>query len=471
MARRRFDALPAVLMPAAGGETVHLLTDDAVVHSLDAATLEEVAAPIPLPDFLGPRPYIRRTKANYMQAALSADGRHVFANRWAGREISVADLVGRTASTVALNPDVKYTGGIAVDHTGTHRGLVAVHGMDQVMVYRFTPPAAMAEVARGAVNAPNLRAADEIGPLLALAWSRSGERIVAATDDGAAEFVMLRFDGPGLVAETVIAACPEGYNSSNDVVTLNRPQIVPTATASPTANASHTPDATATHTASPSATPTIAASPTPTATVQPRIYLPVVQKDACGPVAVDVVVVLDASKSMDEPARDGRTKTAVAREAVAGFYGLFSMPPSQAALVAFNAEAHLVQPLTSDVAALEAALGAVATAPLTRIDLGLAKAREELTGPNHVAGHARAILLLTDGRQHPGDPATAIAEARLAEEDGAVVLVVGVGPDADGATLAQIATGSEWFAGNVAPADLVAAVAALGRSLRCSPGG
>ncbi|MFQ5510173.1 MAG: hypothetical protein ACE5FN_12695, partial [Leptospirillia bacterium] len=118
VARRKFDALPAVLMPAAGGARVHLLTDDAVVHTLDAATLEEVAAPIPLPAFLGPRPYVRRTRANYMHAALSADGRYVFANRWAGREISVADLVSRTASAVALRPDVAFTGGIAVDHTG-----------------------------------------------------------------------------------------------------------------------------------------------------------------------------------------------------------------------------------------------------------------------------------------------------------------------------------------------------------------
>lgn len=222
-----------------------------------------------------------------------------------------------------------------------------------------------------------------------------------------------------------------------------------TPTASPSRTATRRPTATATGTARPSATP----SASPTASFAP-----------CVPVSLgaDIALVMDRSSSMN-----GAGKLEAARAALLAFVDL-AKAPDRLALVTFADVAGLNQPLTGDKGRLRSAVQAVITGAGTRIDLGLAIARQELAGPRHAAAHGQVIVLLTDGIQTNAPAALASAEADTAKAAGMVLFTIGLGPDADLALLGQMASSPAHAFVAPSGADLAGIYGRISAAIPCS---
>jgi hypothetical protein len=225
-----------------------------------------------------------------------------------------------------------------------------------------------------------------------------------------------------------------------------------------------TPTFTPTPTSTPMDTPTSTATPTATYTPTPEakpLYLPITFKlwpppptptpvpTECKPdeQTVDVALVIDTSDSMTYPIRPGGVAKLDA--AVAAASGLVPAMKSQdqLAVVAFNAQAHLLSVLTSDKAQVTAALQALPTtrASGTAIDKGLRAAYEELTGPRHISNHNRAIVLLTDGQQNASELQSVRDVAGQIKAAGIKIITIGLGGDVDAPFLTEIATAPQLY--------------------------
>jgi Mg-chelatase subunit ChlD len=224
--------------------------------------------------------------------------------------------------------------------------------------------------------------------------------------------------------------------------------VPPTATPPPTATA--TPPWTATATPPPTDTATAPPPPTATPTPLPRpAYLPLALNERCVPlrVATDVALAIDMSTSMRQPLSSGGSTLDAARTAARLFVGAMDLTPDAAgrsdrvAVIGFNREAWIQQPLTNDAAALERAIDALAIhiREHTRLDLAFARGAEALAGGR--PDSSAVLVVLTDGlpNQVPyaedGTMATTVLRAAQAAKDAQItVYTVGVGPgriDAD----------------------------------------
>lgn len=165
-----------------------------------------------------------------------------------------------------------------------------------------------------------------------------------------------------------------------------------------------------------------------------RIYLPVLMRRYCQPgQPFDVVMAVDTSSSM------WGEKLVRTRQAAREFLELLQMPPSQAAVLAFNAEANMVQPLTPNRSAAMGALDALPLAEGSRIDLALTSATAELTGARHARDHTPVLILLTDGRQAGAPRSEAVGAAQNARDAGITIYTIGIGSDVDPDLLRTIA--------------------------------
>jgi len=201
-------------------------------------------------------------------------------------------------------------------------------------------------------------------------------------------------------------------------------------------------NSTATATVSPTATPT------PRTTLVSSIYLPVILAEHCTPDTslADTLLVLDASNSMLEEIRPGYTKRDAAIAAASRFIDLLK-PGDQAGVVSFNDTAVLEQGLTGDKLALRTALRRIDIDQFTRLDLGIAKARDELASSRHNLDNRTVLILLTDGKANPEPVETAIQEAELAKKARITLFVIGLGrpQDLDDGGLRQIASRAEFY--------------------------
>lgn len=188
----------------------------------------------------------------------------------------------------------------------------------------------------------------------------------------------------------------------------------------------------------PTDTPTATDTPEdPTATPTPLpgpIYLPLLLREHCDPAQAkaDVVLVIDASQSMSG------AKIAAAKDAAVSFVRTMGLPDDHVGVVTFNQTATLVSPLSGDAAAVEAAIGGIATAPGTRIDAGLVVAEGMLGDPSRTLDRTPVVIVLTDGIQvdHAELPGQAAARLRAS---GVLVFAIGLGTDVDRATLQELA--------------------------------
>lgn len=230
-----------------------------------------------------------------------------------------------------------------------------------------------------------------------------------------------------------------------------------------------TPSATATATPTVPPTPmgpTATSTPTPVPTSKPgTVYLPFAARGLCWPkhLAMDIVLVLDASSSMEGP------KLAAATEAVRAFVAVARLAPGsdRAALVTFAESAVVLQGLTGDAAALDAALARVTTSPGTRIDQGLGAALDVLAAEGRAGAHP-VVVLLSDGRQDAGVEAARAAGDR-ARAAGVEVHTIGLGDDVDADLLRSLASVPAYYAAAPDAAGLEAVYAAIAARLTGCP--
>lgn len=200
-------------------------------------------------------------------------------------------------------------------------------------------------------------------------------------------------------------------------------------------------------------------------------YLPFAAKAACQRIdSVDVVLVLDTSSSMLDPAVDGfRTKLDAAREAAGAFLAVLRLPVDRAAVVSFNVSARRMVDLTGDRQALWNGLLALESSPGTHIDLGLAEATRVLSTRAPTANRP-VVILLTDGLQNGStDPVRAQADAlkRL----GALVYTIGLGSAIDRTLLQDIASSPDRYYESPTDAQLQAIYGQISARLACDANG
>ncbi|MEO8084497.1 MAG: VWA domain-containing protein [Ardenticatenales bacterium] len=212
------------------------------------------------------------------------------------------------------------------------------------------------------------------------------------------------------------------------------------------------PTASPTRTATPTATP----PPTPTPVVLPA-YLPVAYRRYCVPDlrGADFVVVIDTSSSMVERTA-GEPKLAWATLAASTFMDELILPADRAAVVVFNSQARLLQPLTPNLGALQYSLLALfnTLGGGTRLDLGLRLAADELAGtaPGGYPGPVpprykdpdrdRVIVVLTDGQT---DAARTEAVADAIRASGVTIYTIGLGDSVDASLLTRVGGGAAHY--------------------------
>lgn len=234
------------------------------------------------------------------------------------------------------------------------------------------------------------------------------------------------------------------------------PTATPTDTDVPTAEPTEPPSATPRPTST--RTPTRTPLPTATATRRPlTLYLPVTIRDRyCPPqdVFTDVMLVIDASTTMEIRGADGRRMLDAAVDAARAFVeGFLGQPGSsqvgterplredRAGVIIFNSTARVVQPLTTNKEKLFERLSYIQyTEHQSRVDAGLELAAAELHGEYSPPDHLDAIVLLTDGIVNPSTPEQALAAASMAKGDGVRIFTIGYGEALDKTLLWNISS-------------------------------
>lgn len=287
------------------------------------------------------------------------------------------------------------------------------------------------------------------------------------------------------------------YNGNGDGFVLRlrpSPDLPPTHTSTPTST--RTPTRTPTPTPTRTATPTTPATqapptatpplPTPTATPNFPVCTVTVDKIAYPSVAridgqvgvtlrltgdcpgeigaaVDVALVIDRSQSM---CGDKLTQAQAAGQA---FLDSMAFPPDQASVISFASTALLHTGLTGNRTTAANALYNITCGGFSRIDAGLARAFDEMTGPRRVAGHTPAVILLTDGNPEGAYAADVRTAAQRFHAAGIQLYTVGLGADVNAALLREIATAPDHYYQSPTPEELAAIYTRLAGELRQVP--
>lgn len=501
------------------GAVAAVVTFDGFVHVVDIADpaaprlLATVdAAPAAPAEPLPPRNPVRQS---VFARAIAAEGHTAYVGVNRGDEqaawVVAVDLTNPTApviaATVPVDPlDAFKDPHIDIRDIAIDAGRVAVAVGGDVRLFRADSQGRLASTGRTTALRAGLQAVAWRGPTLAIAhneghdivdlgaagslgrlavrqsfplaaepWRRHGGlafladgRVLQA--HGTQGLLLARAVDPPVPPTTSPTATPTVSVTPPPTMSMT-PLSTPTGiepTVTPTATSTARPSPSATPTSIRTAPPPTATSPSPTATVAQtapaRLFLPLALSLTCPPKDefVDVVLVIDASTSMNEPAGDGRRKLDVVLSAVREFTrGIrLTAGKDRAALVTFNARANLVQALTHDPRLIDAALAKVQTDTRSRVDLGVQRAADELVIRGK-PGRGQAIVLLSDGLVNPVPAAEAVSAAARARQQGATIWVVGLGPKLDETTLREMASG----AGRYQRADSVLAVEAIYRDL------
>jgi Mg-chelatase subunit ChlD len=146
---------------------------------------------------------------------------------------------------------------------------------------------------------------------------------------------------------------------------------------------------------------------------------------------------------MNEPVPSGGTKLEASILAARQFVQQLTFPGDRAAIVSFNTDATIEQPLTEDREALLAALDRISTSPGTRIDRGIDRGREALT--ETLADRNRVMILLTDGRSDNVTDEDVLAAADFAKGENILIFTIGLGTNVDPIILQAIASRPEYY--------------------------
>jgi RHS repeat-associated protein len=155
-------------------------------------------------------------------------------------------------------------------------------------------------------------------------------------------------------------------------------------------------------------------------------------------IPLDVLLVIDASSSMEDEG-----KIAAAKKGAKSFVDLLDFSRDQVGVESFAIGAGLNAPLNRDAAASKAAIDAITLNFFTNIGAALDTARLELTGPRHNPAATPVLVFLSDGGNSFGDPAPALASLKAS---GIRTIAIGLGSDIDGPALRGIASApGEYF--------------------------
>lgn len=173
--------------------------------------------------------------------------------------------------------------------------------------------------------------------------------------------------------------------------------------------------------------------------------------DRCRINVVDVVLVIDRSGSMCEPvswvfcnSAPPGSKMAAAISAAKTFVDQLDAANDRSGLVSFATTSRVDRNLTFDKSAVKSSIDGLRAFGATAIGEGIQDATEHLEQAGR--GSTKwAQVLLSDGENTAGmNPITAAANARDA---GIVIYAIGLGSDADNATMSNIAnmTGGKYY--------------------------
>jgi Mg-chelatase subunit ChlD len=163
-------------------------------------------------------------------------------------------------------------------------------------------------------------------------------------------------------------------------------------------------------------------------------------QNPCFP-AVDVVLVIDRSGSMNDELESGLTRFVAAKKAATNFINRLTANVDHVALVSFCGDVDLNEPLTTNFPSVLAAVGDLEMDPDTRIDFGITEAHAELTSIRHNPLALPVMVVLTDGENYPTNtrPLVPIA-ADAAKAAGIRLVTIALGTGADTDLLSEIAS-------------------------------
>ncbi len=451
--------MAAAIEFTADSRTAYVVSDDGFMYTLDVESMAWREAPLAY----AVTEVTKTDRTRHTFASLSPDERWLVINTGARQNgrLNVIELALQQV-TLIKPESLAESWGVEFNYTGSNRGLLAVHGRREVGVYDFADGnLGLIAITDVPPSRPRIEWFDPCwARVCAMAWTGDGSRLIVRRGAGGfKEWRLLELTNESPRQLTFVAdfdSCTDTRDVSAvalegfDVVTLQDRLHRPTLTPPPGATPSPTQPPTATSSPEPSRTPTVTPTLTPTRTpsrVPQPIYLPLLLKEECDPTQqhADVALVIDASTSMREKTREGRTKLAAAVEAVELFLGELNLPLDQAAVVQFNGGVALLQELTGDRRALVDSLDRIQVKRQTRIDLGIQVAREELNSSRRRTGNQAVMIVLTDGKANPVGPDAAVREAGRAKDAGTIVFSIGLGEDLDLEALRAMASKPTYF--------------------------
>ncbi len=198
-----------------------------------------------------------------------------------------------------------------------------------------------------------------------------------------------------------------------------------------------------------------------------RVYLPFGARRDCLRSArpVDLVLAIDSSRSMAEPAAGGGSKLEAAGRAAKGLIERLTPGRDRVAVLGFDQQLRSLIGLSGDLERATTALDDLVARPGTRIDLGLAGAAEILSAEGR-SDATRAVILLSDGRQ-PGGEEAARSQAERLDAIGALRYTIALGPDADLDLLVDLAGSPTRAYRSPEAEDLAVIYAELARRVGC----
>lgn len=229
------DHAAAELLRLGDTPAIAAVTELGNIHVVDVPTLSSDGPATALEPIghAGEFTYGERVRRTY--ADVSLEDRYVVTNRWDAPGLNVGDLVERRAWTLSVGTGITMTGGIAFNRGYINTGLLAVHAVSQVLVYRFDPFGELVELSRVPLapaysNSPPYGA--EPG---AVSWSATGSHIVAVSETGTSEFAVIEVEKCGRQLRKVaeVAACEDVPNVGTDVLSANGRITPPTDYVSP----------------------------------------------------------------------------------------------------------------------------------------------------------------------------------------------------------------------------------------------
>ena len=482
----QLEGLPVEILIDPSGELAHVYTMDSLLYRLSYQTMETIGKPVQVQPPIGVPDSFLRTLSDRIHALQTPDGRYFVSNQWESNRLNVVDLVDRRSWQVELGPDIGTVGGIAISRAAVNHEILAAHTGSKIVLYRWDPVGPLIPLGEFDLGGAPRRVA-MAGPYWSIAWTESGEDVVAAVDTrwGEFEVVTVLDDGLRMEHRAFLEACPHQFNIGNDVLTRN--SMLPTYTPTPAPTATHTASSTPTAvstvptlvpptaTVAPSATPSATSIPTTAATSTPTpgsVFLPILLRESCTPAQqrTDVALVVDASTSMLDPTAAGRPKLDAAIAAAGTFLDQLQLDAGdQASIVSFNADATLRAELTTDRASLDAALASITPASQTCLVCGVDAGADELASSRRRADNTPLLIVLTDGLSNPRPASEAVERAAEAKAAGVVIHTIGLGDTLDFDALEAMATEPDDFHRAPDGEDLAAIYAQIAVEIPCPP--